>query len=281
MNLFEKNRNRSVPTFANINLLGKCNANCFFCLGKEISGIDYRRDESVHFLQWPNFSDFVQKIRDNEIRKVYLTGQNTDSLLYHYLGEFIDWMQNNGFDVGLRTNGFRALQCMDEINRCNLETGYSIHSLVSETQKLMVGVAKVPDWKNILSRTNRKRISTVISRHNADEFFDIIRFASDVGNIDHFQVRRISTENRKKELKSHIEIYEELHNYVAASFPLVKEFYGAPIYNIFGVECTFWRTVQTNIGSINYFTDGTISDEYFIVEGYQKNRTLPLLMKAV
>lgn len=31
-----------------------------------------------------------------------------------------------------------------------------------------------------------------------------------------------------------------------------------------------WRTVETSVNSINYFTDGTISDEYFIVEGYLK-----------
>ena len=36
MNMIIKNRNRQVPTFANINLLGKCNADCYFCLGKDI-----------------------------------------------------------------------------------------------------------------------------------------------------------------------------------------------------------------------------------------------------
>ena len=31
-----KNRNRKEYSFANINLLGNCNANCYFCLGKDI-----------------------------------------------------------------------------------------------------------------------------------------------------------------------------------------------------------------------------------------------------
>lgn len=31
-----KNRKRDKYTFANINLLGKCNADCYFCLGKDI-----------------------------------------------------------------------------------------------------------------------------------------------------------------------------------------------------------------------------------------------------
>lgn len=48
------------------------------------------------------------------------------------------------------------------------------------------------------------------------------------------------------------------------------EFYLADQYNLFGKEINFWRTVETNINSLNYFTDGTCSDEYFIVEGYLK-----------
>ena len=35
--MINKNRNRGKFTFANINLLGKCNADCYFCLGKDIA----------------------------------------------------------------------------------------------------------------------------------------------------------------------------------------------------------------------------------------------------
>ena len=70
----------------------------------------------------------------------------------------------------------------------------------------------------------------------------------------------------------HVQEYEKLHKFVESSHPLIREFYGAPIYDIDGVEVTFWRTVQTTVNSINYFTDGTLSDEYFVVEGYMKNR---------
>jgi hypothetical protein len=31
-----KNRERNNPSFANINLLGLCNAKCFFCLGGDL-----------------------------------------------------------------------------------------------------------------------------------------------------------------------------------------------------------------------------------------------------
>jgi hypothetical protein len=46
----------------------------------------------------------------------------------------------------------------------------------------------------------------------------------------------------------------------------------ADVFEISGVPVCFWRTVKTTIGSFNYFTDGTSSDEYFVVEGYLKAR---------
>ncbi|GAG80842.1 unnamed protein product, partial [marine sediment metagenome] len=54
-------------------------------------------------------------------------------------------------------------------------------------------------------------------------------------------------------------------------YPSYGNFYAAQQHILFGKEVNFWRTVETNINSYNYFTDGTISDEYFIVEGYLKN----------
>ena len=48
-----KNRKREGFTFANINLLGKCNANCYFCLGKDISKeLDGKNQLNVHFFFW-------------------------------------------------------------------------------------------------------------------------------------------------------------------------------------------------------------------------------------
>ena len=66
-------------------------------------------------------------------------------------------------------------------------------------------------------------------------------------------------------------IYDERYKLVAERFKLKRIFYGAEIYEIAGMEVVFWPTVQTQINSYNYFTDGTISREYFVIEGYLKN----------
>jgi hypothetical protein len=47
-------------------------------------------------------------------------------------------------------------------------------------------------------------------------------------------------------------------------------FAGAEIYQYRGIDVVFWKTTETTSNSLNYFTDGTISDEYFVVEGYLK-----------
>lgn len=73
-------------------------------------------------------------------------------------------------------------------------------------------------------------------------------------------------------LQEDIDLYEEFYQKIEATYPRMEDFYCAQRFEIFGKEVNFWRTVETTCNSFNYFTDGTISQEYFIVEGYLKNR---------
>jgi hypothetical protein len=49
-----------------------------------------------------------------------------------------------------------------------------------------------------------------------------------------------------------------------------RTFCGAPVYKWYGKDMILWRTVKTRANSVNYFTNGIFSKEYFIVEGYKK-----------
>jgi MoaA/NifB/PqqE/SkfB family radical SAM enzyme len=267
--LFRHNTDREAPTFANINMLGRCNAHCYFCLGEDIpQHLAGRKDQRVHFSEWPRFEEFLGRVKAAGIRKVYLTGQNTDALLCWYLPELIHHVQEvHGLDLGLRTNGLKALDCLDEINACRLETGYSIHSLNRHTNRRIMYTG-LPIWSEILPQTERARVSIVVNRYNIGEFFDLVRFAGQFPSVQHVQARRVSTETRRDELAKDMEVYESLYDEVRRNHPQVDEFYGAPIHRIDGVDVTFWRTVKTKIGSLNYFTDGTISGDYFVVKGY-------------
>jgi molybdenum cofactor biosynthesis enzyme MoaA len=173
----------------------------------------------------------------------------------------------------MRTNGYLALDKLEEINKCELSVGYSVHSLSPVTNKMIMGRDDIPDWMNIISKTKTPRVQVVLNRCNRYEFWDILKFISTFGShVRYVQIRRPSTDTRLNELTPDIVAYEEIYTQVSRIFPLRRRLWqDAEIYNIYGMDVCFWRTVKTSVNSMNYFTDGTISDEYFVVEGYLKH----------
>jgi molybdenum cofactor biosynthesis enzyme MoaA len=277
--LFTKNREREAPSFANINLLGKCNIRCYFCLGRDIEAeLAGQNQLWTPYLQWPRFEEFLDRCQEHGIRKLYITGQNTDSLLYGYLSELIEHLHERGFGVGLRTNGHLAMKRMHVINQCDLSAGYSIHTLKPHVSMTMMDTRVIPDWEEIITKTERPRVQIVVTRFNHAEVFDIIDFCSRFKHLRYVQMRRVSTDRRQEELADDASVYDCLYAYVKQRYPVEETLWGnADVFRISGVPVCFWRTVKTNIGSFNYFTDGTISDEYFVVEGYLKARALTLI----
>lgn len=270
-----KNRQRDPYSFANINLLGHCNAHCFFCLGLDIEAELRGQDQlAQHYRRWARFDDFLDRCHEHGIVKLYLTGQNTDAALYPHLADLIGYVHERGFQMGLRTNGYAATpQFVELANRCELSTGYSIHSLSPITTKMILGRSNVPDWDYLLSETQRARVSIVLNRCNEHEFWDVLRFVAQY-QPRYVQVRRVSTDTRLELLAPDMAAYERVYTEVNRIFgPPARKFVAdAEEYHIYDVPVVFWRTVKTSVNSLNYFTDGTISDEYFIVEGYLKHR---------
>lgn len=275
-----KNRERDSYSFANINLLGRCNARCFFCLGEDLPNQlgCYKNNALMRtrFDKWSRWDEFKSRCKKEGITKLYVTGQNTDSLLYPYLCQLVDHLQRDGFQVGLRTNGYELMEFPeligDVINRTDLSVGYSIHSLNPIANKMILGRKDVPTWDWILSKTERPRVSIVLNRCNEHEFFEILRYLAHFkDHVRYVQVRRVSTDTRQKLLMPDMVAYERQYSKVREIFPLVKTFAtDAEVYKIYGMDVVFWRTVKTSVNSLNYFIDGTISDLYFVVEGYLK-----------
>ena len=273
-----KNRNKETPSFANINMLGLCNIHCYFCLGEDIP--DHFGDKNclaTNFAHWDNFDKFLVLCQENGIKKLYLTGQNTDPTLYHYLRELVDFLQDAGFDVGIRTNGYEAIGCLDIINSCREEIGYTINSLDYNINHKITGKYELPDWTYIIPRTTAPcRVSFVINRYNFIELMSMIKFVSQFENVRYIQLRRACTDTREEFLKPDMEIFDRVFESFQMNFGHQHkgEFKRAERFELFGKEITFWRTINTSVNSFNYFTDGTISTEYFIIEGYLKENGL-------
>jgi len=268
----KKNRNRKAPTFANINLLGQCNANCYFCLGKDICNeLAGKNQLDVPWTQWKNFNEFLSECAKNGITKLYLTGQTADGLQYksEHLRSLLIHLQHYGFTVGVRTNGYLAQEKMCLIDLMQDEIGYSIHSLNPETNKKIMGRSDIPDWDYIIPRSgDNVRVSIVLNRYNVVEFDELVKYISKFDNVKYIHVRRISTDTRQEELQQDIDLYESFYTEFIKTHKKIADFYSAEVFNIYGKEVNFWRTVETSVNSFNYFTDGTLSKEYFIVEGY-------------
>ena len=273
MNDTTKNRQRDAYTFANINMLGRCNCDCFFCLGKDIPELLQQHDQrAVHFSKWRNWWAFLRRCYDEGVFKLYVTGQNTDSLQYIYLQELIDFLHRQRFQVGLRTNGYLASKRLAVINSTDLSVGYSIHSINPSTVRSILGRSDIPNWNVLLTETERPRVQIVVNRFNKAEFWPLLEYIAGFNKVRYIQVRRICSDTREAELTPDIEAHDRLHDEVRQLYPLKKTIYGnAEVYDIYGKEVVFWRTVKTRVNSLNYFTDGTVSDQYFVVEGYQKN----------
>lgn len=271
----DKNRGRAPPEFANINLLGKCNVDCYFCLGKDIEEeLSKHNNINTHFSQWKNFYSFINTCKENNIKKLYITGQNVDGLQYKYLGQLIHYLQEDEkFLVGVRTNGFLAHKKLDVLNTCKASVGYSIHTLYPHINKKIMDRDHIPDWDNLLRNTKNCRVSIVLNRFNQYEIIPLIEYISTYNNVKYIQVRRICTDTRLDELKEDIELYENVYKHISSTYKKVGEFHTAGVFDMFSKEVNFWRTTQTTVNSFNYFTDGVVSKEYFVVEGYIKNLT--------
>lgn len=269
---FNKNLHREAPVFANINLLGKCNVDCYFCLGKDIDS-EFKKHNQVntHFNEWKNFSEFLYKCKDANIKRLYITGQNTDSLVYRYIDEIVPYLQNMDFEIGLRTNGYLASRKMEVISQCKRSVGYSIHSLNPDTNYQIMRRKDIPDWDTIIPNTPNCRVSIVLNRYNEHEFDDLLKYISKFDNVKYIQVRRICTDTRESFLIDDVHVYEKVFEQIKSENQIIGHFYNAEIFKLYGKEVCFWRTVKTTIDSFNYYTDGTINEEYFVIEGYMRD----------
>jgi molybdenum cofactor biosynthesis enzyme MoaA len=272
--MIEKNYERSDYSFANINLLGKCNLDCLFCLGKDLENEFSKHNQlNTPITKLKNLDGFLRLCVEKKVENIYITGQNTDPLLYLHLGKLIDYLQEDWkFKVGLRTNALLAKQKIDVINKCKEEVGYTLLTLNSETMKKITNRSFIPNFAYLFKNTKPpQRVATVFTKYNAEEIFDLIKFVSNYPQVRYFQIRRISTETRYESLKEHIELFDKFLLDVKSKFEQVGSFELAPKFKIYGVETLFWKTVETSINSLNYFSNGVVSDEYFIIEGYKKN----------
>ena len=97
--------------YGEILFLGKCNCNCYYCLRNEMNNLKKEEENQLklHFSNWSNFEKYINICKKENIKKIFLSSVSSEPTLYKYLNEIIIKLKEDGFKVGIRSNGYFAL----------------------------------------------------------------------------------------------------------------------------------------------------------------------------
>lgn len=256
--------------YGEILFVGQCNFKCFYCLGHEMHESTKYNTLNTHFQNWPNFNKWLDDLHNNNVKKIYLSSTNSEPLLYEYLSELIDYLQDMRFDVGIRTNGSLDTSVC---SKCKEEVSLSLQSLNPDTFQKITNVPLSFDFLKNLSKikSDNIRVSIVINRYNYKEIFDILDQLKD------YDLRYVQLRQCYKYYETDIQPDIDAFNYVLnklKTFPIKGNFNESIIYDVYGLSVSVWETVfkKESISSSNYWTNGVITNNNLLVEGYEDER---------
>lgn len=257
--------------YGEILFVGQCNFKCFYCLGHEMHESTKYNTLDTHFQEWPNFGKWLYRLRNNGVRTIYLSSTNCEPLLYTYLSELIDFLQDVGFNVGIRTNASKDLLVCD---KCKEEISLSLQSFNSDTFEKITGVPLTFDFlKNLNQLTNPNvRVSIVVNRYNKNEIFSMLHQLSRY-NLRYVQLRQCYKYYDNADVQPDIDAFNDVLSKIS-SFPIKGQFKESVIYDVDGLDVSIWKTVfaKESISSSNYWTNGVITENNLLVEGYENDR---------
>lgn len=256
--------------YGEILFVGQCNFKCFYCLGHEMPDSTKCNTLNTHFQEWPNFGKWLYKLQRHDVKTIYLSSTNSEPLLYTYLSELIDFLQELGFKVGIRTNAsLDTLVC----DKCKEEISLSLQSLNPDTFEKITGVPLTFDFlKNLNQLTSDNiRVSIVVNRYNYNEIFDML------DQLKNFNLRYVQLRQCYKYYETNIQPDIDAFNFVIKrlkTYPVKGNFNESIIYNVDGLAVSVWETVfkKSSISSSNYWTNGVITNNNLLVEGYEDER---------
>lgn len=256
--------------YGEILFVGQCNLKCFYCLGHEMHASTKCNTLNTYFKDWPHFDEWINKLLENNVQKIYLSSTNSEPLLYSYLSDLIDYLQDLGFKVGIRTN---ASLDTSVCSKCKEEVSLSLQSLNPETFKKIAEVPLTFDFLENLRKidTDNIRVTIVVNRYNYLEIFDMLNKLKDF-NLRYVQLRQCY-KYYDVDITPDIDAFKYVIN-LLKRYPIKGNFNESIIYDVNGLSVSVWETVfkKESISSSNYWTNGVITDNNLLVEGYEDGR---------
>lgn len=263
--------------YGEILFIGRCNLKCYYCLSKEMVRMRNSQDTQMDtpFELWENFEEFLSKCKSEEIDAIYLSSTITEPTLYFYLPRLISKLQNEGFKVGIRSNGITTRNLDQAVILCDEEISFSLQSLNSETYQKITGSTNMPNWEYLFTLLNngakKCRISIVVNRYNEKEIPDILSYLSKYKDaISYIQLRKVYKYNQEDEIDA--QSYKNVTEWIQKDFKKTGNYFESEIYDYNGIQVSLWNDVfrKESIQSINYFTDGIISTNNLLIPAYEK-----------
>ena len=238
--------------FANILFAGPCNRCCPFCIGKQLPA--RVNVNNLDLFPPRNLDALIDEVNRLGIRHIVLTGTLTDPQLYRHEARLLDRLRarvSTGAQISLHTNGVLALRKMGVFNQYD-KACISFPSFRPDTYAKMMGARRVPDLAAIVAHSRIPiKVSCVVNEHNAGEIEGFLKQCRAIG-VRRLVLRRIYGDRRE---------WPILRGVLARS-----HYRGNPVYDIDGMEVTYWDFELTTSSSINLFADGTLGSSYLLAE---------------
>lgn len=243
--------------FGNILFGGPCNQKCAFCIGQQHPSELSPRNHG----DWPlkNLDWFVREMKSSATCRVILTGTTTDPQLYKHETKLLEYLRSEiqGCHISVHTNGLLALRKQAVFDQYDTAT-ISINSFRPEAFKKIHGVSTMPDIGAIAAKTKPKiKLSCVLTPDNIHEVEDYLAQAADLG-VERVALRPAFFPNQNDTKRLPV-LPKPLDQLSPISYHCSN-----PVFEINGMEVTYWTFDQTSGKSLNLFANGLLSDKYLL-----------------
>lgn len=238
--------------FANILFSGPCNRFCPWCIGKQIP-VHINRN-SLNIFPPHNIDRLIDEVNRLDIKQIVFTGTNTDPQLYRYEAELLKFLRariKTNAQYSLHTNGAMALRKIDTVNLYD-KVCFSFPSFNPDTYEKLMGSRSVPPMATIIARLQIPvKISCVVNDYNFHEMGTFLNECNHIG-VPRVVLRRLFGDIQDRNPFKTMTPY--------------RFYRDNPVYDIGGMEVTYWNFDESSSNSINLFPDGTLGTSYLLTE---------------
>ncbi len=222
--------------------------------------------------QWPliGIDSFVEKCNERGVREVFVTGTNTDPMLYKHTAKLVSYIKSNIPDsrVGIRTNAERFLKVGNTMHFYDMGS-VTICSFDPYIYQKMMGTGYPPDIGNLVYTCMNSymwkeppKVNVVLGPENCGI---TLRASGDILNTifkcKFAGIKRVNL----REPYGQAHVGNPLESFATYR---IEDVYGQPTYDICGVHVTYWDVHYCEVESVNLYANGKVSEDYPITRGH-------------